>query len=115
MTGIAITLATREDGEAVSRIEKLIGHKIPRAGQPQGTPAKDEEAQPAPEQPKAKARPPRRAERAPKAAAAEPAREQRPEKRPEQRSEQRPEKKTRAAPERSGHWRTLWCPSRRAV
>src|SRR3954462_8279353 len=33
MTGIAITLATREDGEAVSRIEKLIGHKIPRAGQ----------------------------------------------------------------------------------
>src|SRR3569832_36487 len=33
MTGIAITLATREDAEAVSRIEKLIGHKIPRAGQ----------------------------------------------------------------------------------
>ena len=30
--GIAITLATREDGEAVARIEKLIGHKIPRAG-----------------------------------------------------------------------------------
>src|SRR5206468_12116302 len=30
MTGIAITLATREDGEAISRIEKLIGHKIPR-------------------------------------------------------------------------------------
>jgi superfamily II DNA/RNA helicase len=33
MTGIAITLATREDGEAVSRIEKLIGHKIPRVDQ----------------------------------------------------------------------------------
>jgi superfamily II DNA/RNA helicase len=33
MTGIAITLATRADGEAVERIEKLIGHKIPRAGQ----------------------------------------------------------------------------------
>jgi superfamily II DNA/RNA helicase len=32
MKGIAITLAAREDGEAVSRIEKLIGHKIPRAG-----------------------------------------------------------------------------------
>jgi superfamily II DNA/RNA helicase len=32
MKGIAITLATREDGEAVARIEKLIGHKIPRAG-----------------------------------------------------------------------------------
>jgi superfamily II DNA/RNA helicase len=33
MTGIAITLATRADGEAVERIEKLIGHKIARAGQ----------------------------------------------------------------------------------
>jgi superfamily II DNA/RNA helicase len=31
MTGIAITLATREDAEAIDRIEKLIGHKIPRA------------------------------------------------------------------------------------
>jgi superfamily II DNA/RNA helicase len=31
MKGIAITLATREDGEAIDRIEKLIGHKIPRA------------------------------------------------------------------------------------
>jgi superfamily II DNA/RNA helicase len=31
MTGIAITLATREDGEAIDRIEKLIGHKIPRS------------------------------------------------------------------------------------
>jgi superfamily II DNA/RNA helicase len=30
MKGIAITLGTREDGEAISRIEKLIGHKIPR-------------------------------------------------------------------------------------
>jgi superfamily II DNA/RNA helicase len=40
MTGIAITLATRADGEAVERIEKLIGHKIPRAGEP----AHDDEA-----------------------------------------------------------------------
>ncbi|HET8535252.1 MAG TPA: DEAD/DEAH box helicase [Sphingomicrobium sp.] len=32
MKGIAITLATREDAEAVERIEKLIGHKIPRVG-----------------------------------------------------------------------------------
>ena len=31
MKGIAITLATREDTEAVSGIEKLIGHKIARA------------------------------------------------------------------------------------
>jgi superfamily II DNA/RNA helicase len=41
MTGIAITLATREDAEAVSRIEKLIGHKIPRV---------DDKAAPEPEQ-----------------------------------------------------------------
>src|SRR5947209_4960734 len=34
MTGIAITLAAREDGESIDRIEKLIGHKIPRAGAP---------------------------------------------------------------------------------
>src|SRR5215218_2160184 len=31
MKGIAITLATREDGEAVSRIEKLTGIKLPRS------------------------------------------------------------------------------------
>ena len=33
MKGIAITLATREDGEAVDRIEKLIGHKIARTAE----------------------------------------------------------------------------------
>ncbi len=32
MKGIAITLASREDGESIDRIEKLIGHKIPVAG-----------------------------------------------------------------------------------
>ncbi|MEO7277215.1 MAG: DEAD/DEAH box helicase [Sphingomicrobium sp.] len=32
MTGIAITLATSADADAVAGIEKLIGHKIPRAG-----------------------------------------------------------------------------------
>ena len=32
MTGIAIRLATRADAEAVAGIEKLVGHKIPRAG-----------------------------------------------------------------------------------
>jgi superfamily II DNA/RNA helicase len=32
MKGIAITLATRADGEAIDRIEKLVGHKIPRSG-----------------------------------------------------------------------------------
>src|SRR6478735_3374089 len=43
MKGIAITLATREDGEAIARIEKLIGHKIPRTGErPAEAPAKAE-------------------------------------------------------------------------
>jgi superfamily II DNA/RNA helicase len=32
MSGIAITLATRADNEAVAGVEKLIGHKIPRQG-----------------------------------------------------------------------------------
>jgi superfamily II DNA/RNA helicase len=32
MKGIAITLAAREDREAIERIEKLIGHKIARVG-----------------------------------------------------------------------------------
>jgi superfamily II DNA/RNA helicase len=31
MKGIAITLATREDSEAIQRIEKLVGHKIARS------------------------------------------------------------------------------------
>ncbi|HWU93147.1 MAG TPA: DEAD/DEAH box helicase [Sphingomicrobium sp.] len=54
MTGIAITLATREDAEAVSRIEKLIGHKIPRVGKTEDLPvsgdaaAEPEEAAPRP-------------------------------------------------------------------
>jgi superfamily II DNA/RNA helicase len=38
MKGIAITLATREDAEAIDRIEKLIGHKIPRADKPADEP-----------------------------------------------------------------------------
>ena len=33
MKGIAITLAAREDGEAIGRIEKLVGHKIPRTSE----------------------------------------------------------------------------------
>jgi superfamily II DNA/RNA helicase len=62
MTGIAISLATREDGEAVSRIEKLIGHKIPRAGDKRSEePAKTED----PAKPKAaKAEKPRQVTRA---------------------------------------------------
>src|SRR3982751_5418452 len=42
LKGIAITLATREDAEAVERIEKLIGHKISRAAAE--TPASEKSA-----------------------------------------------------------------------
>jgi len=41
-TGIAITLATREDSEQVAAIEKLLGHKIPRLGAPAPPEAKAE-------------------------------------------------------------------------
>jgi superfamily II DNA/RNA helicase len=47
MTGIAITLATRSDAEAVAGIEKLTGLKIARAGkapEPQRAPEKTEAA-----------------------------------------------------------------------
>jgi superfamily II DNA/RNA helicase len=70
MKGIAITLATREDGEAVERIEKLIGHKIPRVGasekaakepKPEKAP-KELKPEPKPEakrEPKRESRPPK--------------------------------------------------------
>ena len=58
MTGIAITLATRADAEAVAAIEKLVGYKIAR----QGAAAKDAVRDGAP-----KAAKPPRADRPPKA------------------------------------------------
>jgi superfamily II DNA/RNA helicase len=68
MSGIAITLATRADGEAVAGIEKLIGHKIPRQG------AVSDEA---PKAPKAarepKPEPAPKAAKSPKVEKAEPA------------------------------------------
>jgi superfamily II DNA/RNA helicase len=88
MKGIAITLATREDAEAISRIEKLIGHKIPRAGSPKA----DAEQPEAPEAPKQRQAPKRerakKSEPPPKAERARPAKEQQP-------------AKTEQAPERS--------------
>jgi superfamily II DNA/RNA helicase len=56
-TGIAITLATREDSDAVAAIEKLTGTKISRAG--------TEAPEAAPQKPKAEKKParPKRAER----------------------------------------------------
>src|SRR6476661_1670634 len=64
MKGIAITLAAREDGEAVSRIEKLIGHKIPRTGRTEeAETSKPAEAETSSKTEKpAKAAPPRKAE-----------------------------------------------------
>ena len=67
MKGIAITLATRADGEAVANIEKLIGHKIPRQGAAKST--EHEEAPRAAKPPKAdkppRAEKPKRAEQKP--------------------------------------------------
>jgi superfamily II DNA/RNA helicase len=80
MTGIAITLATREDGEAISRIEKLIGHKIPRAGAAEK--AADVEEAPKREKAAKPAKAPKREKAAPKppvAQAREPQREREPE------------------------------------
>ena len=57
--GIAITLATREDGEAISAIEKLTGIKLPRSEGEKGEAAPAEE--PRREEPRREE--PRRAER----------------------------------------------------
>jgi len=55
MKGIAITLATREDAEAVQRIEKLVGQKIARVGAPE---KESVEPKPKPEPKKREARKP---------------------------------------------------------
>ena len=82
--GIAITLSTKEDAEAVSNIEKLIGLKIPRVGQEEAEPVSDKKPAPAPV-PKPKREPaerkaePKRARKepaeAPRAQPSEPAEE----------------------------------------
>jgi superfamily II DNA/RNA helicase len=77
MKGIAITLAAREDGEAIGRIEKLIGHKIPS-----GTPPKEDAE-------KEESREPRKERRAPKA---KPARAERPAKAEPAKAEPKPER-----------------------
>jgi len=68
MTGIAITLVTREDAEAVAGIEKLIGHKIPRAGAPAKEPERSPEPKVAdkPKADKARAEKPAREPRRPR-------------------------------------------------
>src|SRR4051794_35250514 len=78
MKGIAITLATREDGEAVDRIEKLLGQKIPRAsaGEQKAEPEKPAKAESAPKAEKSQRTP------APRKPARKPARTPEPEPEP---------------------------------
>ncbi|MFL6752132.1 MAG: DEAD/DEAH box helicase [Sphingomicrobium sp.] len=56
MTGIAITIATSADSEAIDRIEKLIGHKIP-AVEPQAEAKAEPKARPERARPEAKRAP----------------------------------------------------------
>jgi superfamily II DNA/RNA helicase len=89
MTGIAITLAAREDGEAIGRIEKLIGHKIPRAaGKLAEEPAKTDK--PAKADKPTKADKPARSERPPARAATPQKREESREQEPEPPAEPSP-------------------------
>jgi superfamily II DNA/RNA helicase len=72
--GIAITLATRADGELIDRIEKLTGQKIQRSG----APAKAAKEQPKPDKKAAPKREPRAEEkREVKPAKSEPIRQER--------------------------------------
>jgi superfamily II DNA/RNA helicase len=62
MTGIAITLATRQDAEAVAGIEKLTGLKIARTGTPAETQLASDQAEPrGPDRKRARASKPERA------------------------------------------------------
>jgi superfamily II DNA/RNA helicase len=79
MKGIAITLATREDAEAVAAIEKLTGTKIARVGKSDETP---KPAEPKAREERKPAEPKVREERKP-AAKAKPRSEKRDEPRPE--------------------------------
>jgi len=101
MKGIAITLASREDAEAIERIEKLLGHKIPRAGADEPAPEKEEAAPAKLERPRRaerKERPGPKREPAPPKEEAAPAKLDRP--RRAERKE-RPEPKREPAPDRS--------------
>jgi len=101
MKGIAITLASREDAEAIERIEKLLGHKIPRAGADEPAPQKEEAAPAELERPRRaerKERPGPKREPAPPKEEAAPAKLDRP--RRAERKE-RPEPKREPAPDRS--------------
>jgi superfamily II DNA/RNA helicase len=94
-TGIAITLATREDSELVDRIEKLTGHKIPRVGKAEQVEAESK--------PKSKPeREPKKAEAGnPKASKGERPKQPARLSRGEPKAEAKPEPKPEAKPETS--------------
>jgi superfamily II DNA/RNA helicase len=101
MTGIAITLASRADAEAVAGIEKLIGHKIPRAGAPAKESKPPEE--PKAEKPEPKARQAEPAEKGkhaprPEKPATQPAKTKSAEKKP------RPKEPSPVAEDSNGEW-----------
>jgi len=100
MTGIAITLATREDSEAISRIEKLIGHKIPRAA---GEAAKGPDTVDEPAEPKAEPKREARRKRPTEPTKPEPKKAESKKAAPkaELRPEREPEAKPKPKPERS--------------
>ncbi|MFL6720587.1 MAG: DEAD/DEAH box helicase [Sphingomonas sp.] len=96
MTGIAITLATRADAEAVAGIEKLTGLKIARSGkppEPRAAPDKEQPREAEPKRAKASARRERAKEPAP-----ERAREPKPERSQAPKHDPVPEPKTERLP-----------------
>ena len=97
-TGIAITLATPDDAEAIAGIEKLMGMKIARSGKP---PVADVESEPE-AKPVPKARPARRPRAEPEVREARPARASRAPvaERPDERSKPEPQ----AAEDRDEGW-----------
>jgi superfamily II DNA/RNA helicase len=103
MTGIAITLATREDNEAIDRIEKLIGHKIPRVSAgAEDKPAAEPERKAERTEPKPSPKPRASEARAPKAEKAPRERSAKPEKPREERAEKpREERSPKPREERS--------------
>jgi superfamily II DNA/RNA helicase len=102
MTGIAITLATREDSEAIDRIEKLIGHKIPRAGAPAKEAEEAVESKPA-RAPKAPRTEKPKAERPPAKQAAEKA-ERSATKQPAEKAERTEQERSPVVEDLKGEW-----------
>src|SRR4051794_39958073 len=92
MTGIAITLATRQDAEAVAGIEKLTGLKIARSGKGAEPQASAERPEPRAAEPKAAKSPPKR----------ERAKQPKPERPQEPKVERAPEPKHDPVPESKG-------------